>query len=399
MISSAHVLRQRAGDRDHLLRGGPQRRARARRARCRVVEALEQRRSSRAASRRGRAAGPRRGSWPRKTLSATRQVLDEVELLVDRRHADGHRRARLADRQRLAVDEDLALGRRDHARDALDQRRLAGAVGTEQAVHLAGAHVEVDARRARARPGTPWRARAPRARRARAHSGDPRRLGGDVDPALLARGGEHGLGDPRGAQAVGEQRDAVRAALAADRGVDLGDEAVEAVGVALRMAGGQRWRARGGGRQVSGSRRSASRPRGARATASPGSSWLNASDLVGASSSSHRRFLRPAETWLMTVVPIAPGRSRTARWRRPRCRPCGPRRRRWRGGRRHALGLHALGHRRHRARAHAGDAMAGDELGEVAPVRPDVGERPRGAAEVLVDAPVVVLGRTSQSCR
>src|SRR5262249_51182209 len=42
-------------------------------------------------------------------------------------------------------DQDLALGRVDNARDALDQRRLAGAVGPEQAVDLPGAHVEVDA--------------------------------------------------------------------------------------------------------------------------------------------------------------------------------------------------------------------------------------------------------------
>ena len=35
--------------------------------------------------------------------------------------------------------------------------------------------------------------------------------------------------------------------------------------------------------------------------------------------------------------------------------------------------------------------MTGDELGEVAPVRTDVRERTRGAAEVLVDAPIVIL--------
>ena len=35
--------------------------------------------------------------------------------------------------------------------------------------------------------------------------------------------------------------------------------------------------------------------------------------------------------------------------------------------------------------------MAGDELGKVAPVRADVGERARGAAELVVDAPVRVV--------
>src|SRR3954464_4329028 len=39
--------------------------------------------------------------------------------------------------------------------------------------------------------------------------------------------------------------------------------------------------------------------------------------------------------------------------------------------------------------------MPADELRQVAPVRADVGERPRGAAELLVDAPVVI-GRLEQ---
>ena len=37
-----------------------------------------------------------------------------------------------------------------------------------------------------------------------------------------------------------------------------------------------------------------------------GSSWSKASDSSAASTSSHRRFLRPAEIWLITVVPTAP---------------------------------------------------------------------------------------------
>ena len=73
------------------------------------------------------------------------QVLDEVELLVDRPDPVGHGLRRLAYGQQLAIDADLALSRGDHARHALDQRRLAGPVGTEQAVHFPGAHVEVHA--------------------------------------------------------------------------------------------------------------------------------------------------------------------------------------------------------------------------------------------------------------
>ena len=56
------------------------------------------------------------------------------------------------------------------------------------------------------------------------------------------------------------------------------------------------------------------------------------------------------------------------------------------------VGAHAVGDRGQRARAQARDAVPGDELGEVAPVRADVGERARRAAEVGLDAPVVVLG-------
>ena len=62
-----------------------------------------------------------------------------------------------------------------------------------------------------------------------------------------------------------------------------------------------------------------------------------------------------------------------------------------------AVAVQALGDRGQHARAQARDAVAGDELGQVAPVRADVGERARGAAEVRVDAPVVVLGRAAAS--
>ena len=74
-----------------------------------------------------------------------RQVVDEVELLVDRRDAASERAGRVTVGERLAVEEDLAGGRLDDARDALDQRRLARAVGPEQAVDFAGRDVEVNA--------------------------------------------------------------------------------------------------------------------------------------------------------------------------------------------------------------------------------------------------------------
>ena len=48
-------------------------------------------------------------------------------------------------RDRLALPQDLALVGLVAGREHLDQRRLAGAVLAEQAVHLAGADVELDA--------------------------------------------------------------------------------------------------------------------------------------------------------------------------------------------------------------------------------------------------------------
>ena len=52
--------------------------------------------------------------------------------------------ARIAERHLLAVDQDLALRRPVHARQHLDECRLAGAVVAEEAVHLAGIDLEVD---------------------------------------------------------------------------------------------------------------------------------------------------------------------------------------------------------------------------------------------------------------
>ena len=72
------------------------------------------------------------------------QVRDEVELLVDRRDAALERARGIARWKRLAHEKDLAARRLDRAGNALDQRRLAGAVGAEQAVHFGLENVEVD---------------------------------------------------------------------------------------------------------------------------------------------------------------------------------------------------------------------------------------------------------------
>src|SRR3954469_1774053 len=70
-----------------------------------------------------------------------------------------------------------------------------------------------------------------------------------VDPGLGARRREHRGGDARGAQAVAEDRQAVGRLAGLDGGVGVGDEGVEAVVVALWMAGRKRPRARRRARQ------------------------------------------------------------------------------------------------------------------------------------------------------
>ena len=66
------------------------------------------------------------------------QVRHEGGILEDRRQPDPRRLRRRRDAARLAVDEDRAAVRPDHAGEHLDERALAGAVRTEQGVHLPG---------------------------------------------------------------------------------------------------------------------------------------------------------------------------------------------------------------------------------------------------------------------
>jgi hypothetical protein len=137
------VARQRAGDRDDLLGGGPQpphlgpHRDRVvpepGEERCRFpvhpVE-VEQRPAARLMG--------------QEDALGDAQVRDEVELLVDRRDAALERARGVALGKRLVHEEDLAAGRLDHPGDTLDQRRLPGAVRPEEAMHLGLEHVEVD---------------------------------------------------------------------------------------------------------------------------------------------------------------------------------------------------------------------------------------------------------------
>ena len=71
-----------------------------------------------------------------------RQVLGEVELLVDQHDAGGLGLARADEAPLLSVDRDAALGRRFVAGEDLHQRGLAGAVFAEQADHTTRRELE-----------------------------------------------------------------------------------------------------------------------------------------------------------------------------------------------------------------------------------------------------------------
>jgi hypothetical protein len=93
---------------------------------------------------------------------AEHDVLDDVharhqgELLVDEGEAAKGRRMRRLDRHRRAVDGDRPGIRMLEAGEDADQRRLAGTVGADEAVDLAGTDVEADAvQRADAAEGFP----------------------------------------------------------------------------------------------------------------------------------------------------------------------------------------------------------------------------------------------------
>ena len=84
-------------------------------------------------------------SRPRKTFSAARQVVAQSEVLVDDLDTLGARVDGLVEVLGLAVDPELAFGRREVAGDDLDQGRLAGAVVAHEAHDIAGLDREIDA--------------------------------------------------------------------------------------------------------------------------------------------------------------------------------------------------------------------------------------------------------------
>ena len=245
-----HVARQRAGDRDDLLRG------RAQRAHVHVgrdvavVEPLEQRRRLRAHASRGRAAragaargpgtrsrrraGPRRGRAPGRS-SPTPRAMD----------SDGSPTGSTSPSTRISPS--VGATTPDTHLISVD---LPAPFGPEQAVHLPGAHVEVHAlqgahsrvllrdpadleqRRALAHPVTPA---------ASIDTSTQRSSRADVSTASVIRAARSPSAKTGRPSADSPAADGV---------VDLGHEGVEAVGVALRMAGRQRRVARAAARQV-----------------------------------------------------------------------------------------------------------------------------------------------------
>ena len=81
---------------------------------------------------------------PQENVGADVQIVGQRQVLIDRLDAERARLARVGELDRPALVKNLALVRRVHARDALDQRRLAGAVVARQRQHLAGLQVERD---------------------------------------------------------------------------------------------------------------------------------------------------------------------------------------------------------------------------------------------------------------
>src|SRR5690606_37171021 len=73
------------------------------------------------------------------------EVVEEREVLVDDLDSGGDGGARVVGRDRPAVDGDGAAGRRVHAGDDLDERRLAAAVLAGEAADLSLRDGEIDA--------------------------------------------------------------------------------------------------------------------------------------------------------------------------------------------------------------------------------------------------------------
>ena len=176
---------------------------------------------------------------------------------------------------------------------------------------------------------------------------------------------------------------------ARDRRVDVGHERVEAVRVPCGWPAGSDAKRAAAGDSAAGSRRTMLRDSRRPHQSSSGCSWSKAIASSLPSSSIQSRFFRPAEIWLIDdrAERSAVGLELHERGVLGRDRARSPavpaRSERVPAGR-----AGALRHGGEQARREPGDPVAGDELGQVAPVRADVGERPGRAAQLVVHAPV-----------
>ena len=99
-----------------------------------------------------RAPGDDARQFAEEDVLGDRKVWRERELLVNDGDAVGARGARIAEVDALAVNADLARGRRHFSAEHAHERRLAGPVLPDQGVHLAGRRSKSTPRRARTPP-------------------------------------------------------------------------------------------------------------------------------------------------------------------------------------------------------------------------------------------------------
>ena len=123
-------------------------------ARCEQIEALERRGCDLQIVRTLEAEGAEMRRAPHQHDFEHREAERDGIFLADRR--DRAREFAALDRiERTAEEFDASRRRRDRSAEHLQQRRLAGAVGTDDREHLAGLHFDRDAVQHRARPGYP----------------------------------------------------------------------------------------------------------------------------------------------------------------------------------------------------------------------------------------------------
>ena len=331
----------------------------------------------------------RRGSRPRNTFCATVRSGSSLNSwnTVTSPASIAWTRVRVGDLTTLELDG--ARVRLVDAREDLHERRLAGAVLADQAVHLAATHVEVDAGQHAHAEEALRRCRRPAARRRSAPCGTGVSASmvsvmGHLDPGRRLGRLEHGVGEHRGAQTVGEGGEPVRRLP--------GDRHCRHRRRSRRTRPGTpsdapRARAAGGPHR---GRRCGVAQQQPRALARADPQLLRAApdrsgDCAGVPCSSRvSAFLRPGAICETSSVPSAPGLGLDEHRGDVLVGHVPPR----------PLVEHPAG-----ARGQARDPLPGHELDQVAQVRADVGEGARWTAGRGTARQSSSLCRSIQSCR